>query len=50
MEYPDIVDENGEPAGQTVERERAHAEGIPHRTAHGWLFAKAGRGCLCNAL
>ncbi len=36
-EYLDIVDENGEPTGQTVERETAHAKGIRHRTAHLWL-------------
>ena len=37
MEYLDIVDENGEPTGDTVERSRAHREGIRHRTAHVWL-------------
>lgn len=38
MEWLDIVDENGEPTGETVERERAHREGIRHRTAHVWLI------------
>ena len=37
MERLDIVDENGEPTGDTVERSRAHREGIRHRTAHVWL-------------
>lgn len=37
MELLDIVNEYGEPTGQTVERETAHREGIMHRTAHVWL-------------
>ena len=36
-EILDIVDENGTPTGQTVDRETAHLKGIPHRTAHVWL-------------
>ena len=36
-EWLDIVDENGEPIGETVERSIAHREGIRHRTAHVWL-------------
>ena len=36
-ELLDIVDENGEPTGQTVDREYAHSHGIWHRTAHLWL-------------
>lgn len=40
MEIFDIIDENGNPTGQTVEREQAHAEGIPHRTSHVWLVRK----------
>lgn len=31
-EYLDIVDENGIPTGETVEREMAHAKGFRHRT------------------
>ena len=31
-EYLDIVDENGIAAGETVERETAHAKGFRHRT------------------
>ncbi len=38
MEYLDIVDENGEPTGKTVEREYAHANGIRHRTSHVWIL------------
>ena len=36
-ELLDVVDESGEPTGEVVSRARAHAEGIPHRTAHVWL-------------
>lgn len=37
MEILDIVDENGNPTGQTVERSIAHEKGIRHRTSHVWL-------------
>ena len=40
MEYFDIVDENGIPTGETVEREKAHESGIRHRTAHVWIVRK----------
>lgn len=40
MELLDIVDEKGNPTGQTVEREKAHREGIRHRSSHVWLFCK----------
>ncbi len=40
MEYFDVIDESGAPTGQTVSREQAHAEGIPHRTAHIWILRK----------
>ena len=40
MEFFDIVDLNGEPTGQTVERAYAHRFGIPHRTAHVWILRK----------
>jgi isopentenyldiphosphate isomerase len=33
----DIVDENGNPTGETVSRTKAHEEGIRHRTAHIWV-------------
>ena len=32
MEYFDIVDEQGNPTGQTVERKQAHRNNILHRT------------------
>ena len=38
MELMDIVDEDGMPTGETVEREVAHKHGIRHRTSHVWLF------------
>lgn len=40
MEIFDIIDKYGNPTGQTVERSIAHAEGIPHRTAHIWIIRK----------
>lgn len=40
MEYLDIVDDNGLPTGEIVERIKAHAEGIPHRTSHVWLIRR----------
>lgn len=40
IEYLDIVDENGEPTGEVTDREKAHREGIRHRTAHLWLLRK----------
>ena len=41
-EILDIVDENGEPTGETIDRETAHANGIRHRTAHVWIFRERG--------
>ncbi|MDO4344642.1 MAG: NUDIX domain-containing protein [Eubacteriales bacterium] len=38
MEWLDVVDENGIPTGEIVERTRAHLEGIRHRTAHVWVM------------
>lgn len=42
MELLDIVDEQGNPAGQTVERKKAHREGIRHRSSHVWLMRRRG--------
>lgn len=42
MEIIDIVDENGNPTGETVDREIAHAQGLRHRTAHVWLLRNRG--------
>jgi len=38
----DIVDEKGQPTGETVTRSQAHAEGIRHRTAHIWVVREKG--------
>ncbi len=40
METFDVVDDNGNPTGKTVDRKTAHREGIPHRTAHVWIVRK----------
>lgn len=40
MEWFDIVDESGEPTGETIERRNAHELGVRHRTAHVWLIRK----------
>lgn len=40
MEIFDVVDEYGNPTGETVERGEAHAKGIRHRTAHIWIARK----------
>lgn len=37
-EYLDIVNENGEPTGERVERSFAHANGVRHRTSHVWIL------------
>jgi len=39
-EFLDVVNENGEPTGEVVEREFAHLNGIWHRTSHLWLVRK----------
>ena len=41
-EFLDIVNENGQPTGQIVERSIAHLKGIWHRTSHVWLVRKKG--------
>ena len=38
MEYFDVVDEYGNKTGELVERTLAHRTGVPHRTAHVWIF------------
>lgn len=43
MEILDIVDINGNPTGQTVTREKAHLEGIRHRTSHVWILRSRDR-------
>ena len=42
MEILDVVDRNGIPTGEVVPREKAHAEGILHRTSHVWLIRTRG--------
>ena len=37
MEILDIVDRNGEPTGEQIDRETAHKNGIRHRTSHLWV-------------
>ena len=44
MEFLDVVDENGIPTGETVERSIAHANGIRHRTSHVWLLRRRPEG------
>lgn len=39
-EILDVINENGEPTGEVVEREYAHLNGIWHRTSHLWLVRK----------
>lgn len=44
MEYFDVVDKNGVPTGEIVERTKAHREGYWHHTSHVWIVRrKAGR-------
>ncbi|WP_411677475.1 NUDIX hydrolase [Caproicibacter sp.] len=38
MEFLDIVDEDGNPTGETVSREAAHRLGVRHRTSHVWIL------------
>ena len=39
-ELIDIVDKNGQPTGEIVDRKYAHLHGIWHRTSHLWLVRK----------
>ena len=45
MEIFDIVNENGMPTGETIERNEAHRKGICHRTVHIWVVRKDGDKC-----
>lgn len=38
MEYLDVCDEKGQPTGSIVRRNKAHRDGIRHRTAHVWVI------------
>ncbi len=44
MEMLDVVDADGEPTGEVVERTIAHAQGIRHRTAHVWVMRPGADG------
>lgn len=45
MEIFDIVDENGIPTGETIQRTVAHDKGIRHSTAHIWIVRNTDNGC-----
>lgn len=38
MELLDVVDEKGIPTGEIIERNKAHEQGILHRTSHVWIL------------
>ena len=40
MELLDVVNGQGYPTGEVVDREEAHAKGILHRTSHVWILRK----------
>lgn len=40
MEILDIVDQQGQPIGLTIDRETAHLEGVRHRTSHVWVLRR----------
>lgn len=40
MEILDVVDEKGNPTGETIDRVRAHQLGIRHRTSHVWILRR----------
>lgn len=42
MEYIDIVDEQGRPTGEIIERAEAHRTGALHRTSHVWIMRRKG--------
>lgn len=42
MEILDIVDEYGNPTGETAERDIAHRRGLFHRTSHLWVLRRRG--------
>lgn len=39
-ELLDIVDENGQPVGEIIDRKSAHEKGIRHRTSHVWILRR----------
>jgi isopentenyldiphosphate isomerase len=42
-EYVDILDEHGNPTGQSCLKSEAHLKGLLHPTVHVWLYTKDGR-------
>jgi Isopentenyldiphosphate isomerase len=42
-EYVDILDEQGNPTGQSCLKSEAHQKGLLHPTIHVWLYTKDGR-------
>lgn len=40
MEYIDIVDDQGNPTGEIIERTEAHRTGALHRTSHVWIMRR----------
>ncbi len=38
MEYIDIINDNGQPTGQTESRDLVHQEGLLHRHIHVWII------------
>ncbi|MCQ2442711.1 MAG: NUDIX domain-containing protein [Oscillospiraceae bacterium] len=44
MEILDIVNQQGQPIGLTIDRETAHLEGVRHRTSHVWILRKKDDG------
>lgn len=40
MEFLDIVDENGTPTGEIIDRDVAHKRGVRHRTSHVWMLKR----------
>lgn len=42
IEYIDIVDEQGLPTGEVVEKNEAHSQGKWHLTAHVWIYNSKG--------
>lgn len=40
MELIDIIDENGLPTGETIDRTVAHRTGARHRTTHIWILRR----------
>lgn len=45
MEYIDIVDEQGNPTGEIIERAEAHRTGALHRTSHVWIMRRRDGEC-----